>query len=154
MKKHLSIILAVVTLVSLVFLSGCQHSPEDLPLEELAVTEFPVGMWYADENQNIQENHLYVIESQQQMDELFATYPSDGLPEINFNEQSVLAVWGAYSHSRSEVDFEKVDENNYVVKVTLTPSIDTGPDIRWCFACTTNRKLASTEHVTLTIIEE
>ena len=154
MKKRDFIIMAIVFLMSFVFFSGCQRTPEEMPLEELTVTEFLVAETYPDHNQVIQENHLYLIDSQEKMDEVFATYPSDYLPNVNFNEQSVLVVWGAYCHSRSDVSFVKVDNNNYEVNVLLVPSIDCGPDFRWAYACTTNRKLTSNEHVTLKIVEE
>jgi len=144
---------AFIMIAGIVILCQCDHTPINADNEPLTITEFPVGIWYADENQNIQENILYQIESQDQMDELFATYPSNYLPNIDFNEHTMLVVWGAPCHAQEEVLFEQIDEKNYVVKVSLVPSIDAGPDHRWSFGCITNRKLQFDEKVSLTILE-
>ena len=123
--------------------------------EDATITEFEVGPAYANDNPNIQENHLYRIESQDQMDALFSSYPSNELPNINFDEHTLLVVWGAYCHARrSNTQWIKTDDNNYLLHVTLTPSIDTGPDLRWSFAGITSRKLKANENVVLTIVEE
>lgn len=143
---------AFIMIVGVVILCQCDHTPVNVDTEPLTITEFPVGIWYADENQNIQENILYQIESQEQMDELFATYSSNDLPNINFNEHTLFVVWGASCHAQEEVLFEQIDEKNYVVKVSLIPSIDTGPDLRWSFGCITSRKLQSDENVSLKIL--
>lgn len=151
MKKIIEIIFVMMT--GIVILCQCNHTPENASKEDLTITEFPIGIWYADINPNIQENNLYRIDTQEQMEELFASYPTDGIPNVNFNEHSMLVVWGASCHAQSEVLFEQIEERNYVVKVTLIPSIDTGPDHRWSFACVTSRKLQSNENVSLTITE-
>ena len=147
--RKLSIIATII--VGAAFFSKCHHVEIK---DEVTLSEFSVGIWYADDNPNIQENFLYRIESQEQMDELFASYPSGGLPNINFNEHTLIVVWGAYCHAQSDVQFEKIDESNYIVKVTLTPTIDTSTGCRWSFAGVTSRKLAANEKVTLKIIEK
>lgn len=152
MKKLFDFLpILVMIIMAMGFLSQCRHVEIQ---EEVTISEFPVGVWYADDNPNIQENFLYRIESQEQMDELFASYPSGGLPNINFNEHTLIVVWGAYCHAQSDVQFEKIDESNYIVKVTLTPTIDTSTGCRWSFAGVTSRKLAANEKVTLKIIEK
>lgn len=147
--RKLSIIAVII--VSVTFFSKCKPIEKR---EDITISEFSVGIWYADDNPNIQENFLYRIESQEQMDELFASYPSGGLPNINFNEHSLVVVWGEYCHALSDVQFEKIDESNYIVKVTLTPTIDTGTGCRWSFAGVTSRKLAADENVSLKIIKK
>ena len=147
--RKLSIIATII--VGAAFFSKCHHVEIK---DEVTLSEFSVGIWYADDNPNIQENFLYRIENQEQMDELFASYPSGGLPNVNFNEHTLLAVWGAYCHAQSDVIFEKIGEKNYVIKVTLTPTIDAGTGSRWSFACVTSRKLAADEYISLKIIEK
>lgn len=152
MKKLFDFLpILVMIIMAMGFLSQCRHVEIQ---EEVTISEFPVGVWYADDNPNVQENFLYRIENQEQMDELFASYPSGGLPNVNFNEHTLLAVWGAYCHAQSDVIFEKIGEKNYVIKVTLTPTIDAGTGSRWSFACVTSRKLAADEYISLKIIEK
>ena len=122
--------------------------------EDATITEFEVGPAYANDNPNIQENHLYRIESQEQMDALFSSYPSNELPNINFDEHTLLVVWGAHVHASSDAQWTKTDDNQYVLLVTLFPTIDTGPGLRWSFAGITSRKLKANENVVLTIVEE
>lgn len=151
MKKFIKI--TFLMMAGIVILCQCNRAPENDNKEDLTIMEFPIGIWYADENQNIQENHLYRIDTQGQMNEIFASYPSDGLPNVDLNEHTVFVVWGASCHAQREVQFEQVDDMNYVIKVMLFPSIDTGPDHRWSFACITSRKLQPDENVSLTITE-
>lgn len=154
MKNNIILFLVLLILAG-GFLMGC-HRPE--PESDVTITELDRAEWSVPNlNTNLQENILYRIDSQEQLQDLFIygilLSDVDFLSDIDYNTHTLLFFLTSWNNHNLDVSWEKVGDNNYNLHADLweTASASTGCQI--FYVCMTNRKLKNNENVSFSITQ-
>ena len=154
MKNNFTSHLFVLILFASGLLTGC-HRPE--PELDVTITELDRTEWCEpDLNTNLQENILYRIDSQGQLQDFFICgrplSDVNFLSDIDYNAHTLLFFLTSWNNHLLDVSWEKVDNNNYILNAELweTASLSS----HQCFyVCITNRKLKNNENVSFSITQ-